>query len=262
MLPADVFNLEYGDLGNPSELWATEDLRNAGFMVFQVNHRLAPPNTLDGQMTDGHAPDQTDDIKRQILAAINDPQCNGSIYLIGGSAGGTLALWVMLDSAAGAVTGWDDTARLHIKAVVSLSGVTKFCDWSNPGNIPMNALMKFENDLDNYVDLADQTDCDHDPEQKLESASPVSLVPTATSCPPVRLYATDGDSVPYVQEDDMFTALQLQFPALDLFKYRMSYQYTDRNHHAYTYWHSINDDLNGGNECVSQQVIEFLQAYP
>ena len=115
MLPPDVFHLEYGDRGVPSELTATYDLQNAGFLVFQVDHRLAPPNTLPGQATDGRAPFQTDDIKRQILAALADHQCNGSIYLVGGSAGGCLALWCALDSATGAVTGWDNNARLKIK---------------------------------------------------------------------------------------------------------------------------------------------------
>jgi pimeloyl-ACP methyl ester carboxylesterase len=261
MLPPDVFKLEYGDRGVPSELWATEDLRDVGFMVFQVDHRLAPPNKLPNQTSDGHAPDQTDDLKRQILAALADPQCNGSIYLVGGSAGGTLALWCALD-AASTVAGWNEAARAHIKAVVSLSGPTDFCDWRNPGNVP--DLMQFENDLDNYVGLPDQTDCDHDPDQKLNHASPAWLVTNGatSSPPPIRLYATNGDSVPYSQEDDMWMALTTQFPALDIFEYRMSYLYTDKNHHAYTYWHSVNDDPIGGNECVSEQVIEFLQANP
>jgi hypothetical protein len=63
---------------------------------FQVDHRLAPPGALHGQIysvnSTGRFPDQTDDIKRQIMAALADSQCNGSIYLVGGSAGGCLAL--------------------------------------------------------------------------------------------------------------------------------------------------------------------------
>ena len=264
MLPPDVFMAEYGFRGVSSELWATEDLRNAGFMVFQVNHRLVT-NKLPGQQTSGEAPAQTDDLKRQILAALADPQCNGSIYLIGGSAGGTLVLWAGLDSAAGAVTGWNESVRAHIKAVVSLSGPTDFCDMdSNPGGIPPNALERFGDILDNYVGLDPGTDCEHDPDQKLNHASPAWLVANGATSnpPPIRLYATNGDSVPYAQENDMFDALDTRFPSLDLKKFRMSYQYEDPNHHAYTYWHSINDDLNGGNECVSQQVINFLQAHP
>ncbi len=100
--------------------------------------------------------------------------------------------------------------------------------------------------------------------RSVNHASPYWLVTNGatSSPPPIRLYTTDGDTVPYAQEDDMYIALHTRFPALDLVKYRMSYKYTDPNHHAYTYWHSVNDDLNGGNECVSQQVINFLQAHP
>ena len=79
------------------------------------------------------------------MAALADSQCNGSIYLVGGSAGGCLALWVMLDSTGVVNSGWNDTARSKIKAVVSLSGPAKLCDWSNPGMIPPDALMQFEN---------------------------------------------------------------------------------------------------------------------
>jgi acetyl esterase/lipase len=257
--------VEYGDHGNMSERWATKDLQDAGFLVFQVDHRLAPPNTLPGQATDGRAPFQTDDLKRHILGALADHQCNGSIYLIGGSAGGTLVLWCALDPAPGNVPQWDEPARAHIKAVVSLSGPTNFCDWNNLGGIPSDALAKFENALDNYVGLPDQTKCDDDPTGKLNHASPAWLVTNGatSSPPPIRLYATNGDSVPYAQEDDMFQALFTRYGVtLDYRKYRMSYQYTDPNHHAFTYWHSINDDPSGGNECVGQQVIEFLQANP
>ncbi len=196
MLPADVFKLEYGDAGTPTERQASYDLQQAGFLVFQVDHRLAPPGQLDGQYlfigSTGRYRDQTDDTKRQILAALADTtNCNGSIYLVGGSAGGTLALWCGLD-AASTVSGWNENARSHIKAVVSLSGPTNFCDLSNPGGIPPDEIEKFENVLDNYVGLPDDTDCDHDPDQKLNHASPAWLVSNGATSnpPPVMLYAT------------------------------------------------------------------------
>src|SRR5947208_16483576 len=90
MLPPDIFKLESADDGVPTERQASYDLQFAGFLVFQVDHRLAPPGALGRQLsTDlGYAPEQTDDLKRQILAALADSQCNGNIYLVGGSAGG------------------------------------------------------------------------------------------------------------------------------------------------------------------------------
>jgi acetyl esterase/lipase len=99
MVPPNIFkNDRIIDAGEPHEARASHDLQFAGFLVFQVETRLAPPGHLPDQVTSdkGYAPKQTDDLKRQILAALADPQCNGSIYLVGGSAGGTLALWCAL----------------------------------------------------------------------------------------------------------------------------------------------------------------------
>jgi acetyl esterase/lipase len=264
ILPPDEFKLEYADAGNPTERQASFDLQYAGFLVFQVDHRLAPPGALANQLPSdkGYAPEQTDDLKRQILAALADTQCNGSIYLVGGSAGGTLVLWCALDPAS-TVSGWDETARAHIKAVVSFSGPTDFCDWSNPGGIPPTALTKFENDLDNYVNLPPQTDCAHDPNGNLEHASPEWLVTNGatTNPPPVMLYATQGDPVPYPQSIDMQNALNIQFPALEVNRYLMNYAYGDQHDHSYKYWHAQNNDPNSDGECVSQEVISFLQSH-
>jgi acetyl esterase/lipase len=136
MVPPNIFkNDMITDDGEIHERHASYDLQQAGFLIFQVETRLAPPGHLLNQLEKGYAPEQTDDLKRQILAAINDSQCNGNIYLVGGSSGGTLALWCALDPATGAVSGWNEAARAHIKAVVSLSGPSQLCDWSNPGNV-------------------------------------------------------------------------------------------------------------------------------
>ena len=223
-----------------------------------MDHRLAPPNKLPGQITDGHPPDQTDDTKRQILAALADPQCNGSVYLVGGSAGACLALWCALDSATGLVPGWNDTVRLTIKAVVSLSGPANLDDWSNPGGISMDDLMRFENNLDNYVGLPDQ---DHT-HATLLAASPVNLITTgaATSSPPVLLYATTKDPVPYAQADDMWIALTTAFgnPPGKFTEYILP---DTTGLHAFNYWHTQNT-LVIPSDCVSHQVITFLQANP
>jgi len=169
MLPPNIFRDDkITDEGEPHEQQASYDLQQQGFLVFQVDTRLAPPGHLPNQLdTDkGYAPEQTDDLKRQILAALNDPlhQCNGNIYLVGGSSGGTLALWCALDPAS-TVSGWDEDTRSHIKAVVSLSGPSQFCDFMDPdGGIPTDVLTDFEHDLENYVHLpyssGSQAPCD------------------------------------------------------------------------------------------------------
>jgi hypothetical protein len=211
----------------------------------------------------GHAPEQTDDLKRQILAAINDPQCNGNIYLVGGSSGGTLALWCALDPAP-TVSGWDETARAHIKAVVSMSGPTKFCDWN--GNVP--DLMEFENDLDNYVGLGNQINCDPSCDWTgtcaLDQASPAWLVShgATSNPPPIRLYATAGDPVPNPQATDMWQALTTQYGfTFDVQLWIMSYQYGTQYDHAFKYWPAKNDATGSDGKCVHDEVITFLQAH-
>jgi acetyl esterase/lipase len=252
MVPPDVFrDANITDEGEWHERRASHDLQFAGFLVFQVETRLAPPGKLLHQpMGDlGHAPEQTDDLKRQILAAINDPQCNGNIYLVGGSAGGTLVLWCALDPAS-TVSGWDETARAHIKGVVSLSGPTDFCDWSPDNNIPANKLTLFENDLDNYVGLDDQTKCTDTMGSLLEQASPVWLVTNGATSnpPPIMLYTTLGDLVPYYDATDMFQALATHYGITG-------------HEHAFHYWHQINDATGSDGLCVSEEVINFLQSH-
>ena len=252
--------------GEWHERRASHDLQFAGFLVFQVETRLAPPGKLPGQtMGDlGHAPEQTDDLKRQILAAINDPQCNGNIYLVGGSAGGTLVLWCALDPAS-TVSGWDETARAHIKGVVSLSGPTDFCDWSDDSHIPTNKLTLFENDLDNYVGLDDQTKCTDNMGSLLEHASPVCLVTNGATSnpPPIMLYTTLGDHVPYYDATDMFQALATHYGITghDFEEWTMTYTYGSGYEHAFHYWHQINDATGSDGLCVSEEVINFLQSH-
>jgi hypothetical protein len=107
-IPPTVF--KNGDaFGVPSQRIATRELAEAGFLVFQVEHRLAPPGKVLHQPShndpaSGRPPQQWDDIKQQILAALADPHCNQKIYLIGGSSGGCHALWCALDPAPGNIT--------------------------------------------------------------------------------------------------------------------------------------------------------------
>ena len=141
------------------------------------------------------------------------------------------------------VTGWDDTVPQKIKAVVSLSGPTQFCDWN--GTVP---LTEFENDLDNYVHLQDQTNCDPSCDWSgncaLDQASPAWLVShgATSSPPPIMLYSTTGDPVPNEQSKDMKTALSLQFPSLDVERWLMTYDYGSAHDHAFKYWPSANND--------------------
>jgi acetyl esterase/lipase len=257
MLPPDIFKLEIKANGTTKERVATRDLTDNGFLVFQIEHRLAPDGLLQdqtmhcsgddctaAQVASGRPPQQTDDVKQQILAALDDTDCNGKIFLIGGSAGGCLALWVALDPAPGNITDWGPDVVAKIKAVVGLSGVY---DLSLRTPQPPQT---FIDDVDNYTNTTEQqADC----AAKQYAVSPISLVAAATPIPPVRLYATEGDSVPPVQATNMKTALQAQ--GVDVQEYTMS-----GSAHAFNYWHMINNQTNPP-ECVSEQVIDFLNAH-
>jgi hypothetical protein len=182
-----------------------------------------------------------------------------------------LALCCALDSAS-TVSGWNEDVRSHIKAVVSLSGPSQLCDWSNPtGDIPIDALGNFECAAVNYVGLECtysveapcDPNCDWVAPCPLDQASPAWLVShgTTSNPPPFRLYATYGDPVPNEQATDMFKNLKGQFPSLDVQRWIMKYTYDTKFDHAYQYWHAANNDTTSDGECVSEEVISFLQAH-
>jgi acetyl esterase/lipase len=237
------------DYGVLSQRYASYDLVQAGFLVFQIDHRLAPDglilhqhahdNTFLG-IASGRPPQQSNDVKQQILAARADPHCNGTIFLIGGSSGGTHALWAALDPNA-TVPNWDATKMP--KAVVGFSGVYDLTLREPMPSPPfLDTIHNYTNSIDNFVGFEAQW-----------SASPMSYVNLATNqTAPARLYATDGDSVPHQQSENMQVALLNQ--GVDVIEYTID----NSNLHAFNYWHTIN---NHTGMCVSTEVIAFLNAH-
>ena len=82
-----------------------EDVSQYGFMGVAIEYRLAPPHTemdtpahpFPGQNDihdDGYYPEQTDDVRDAIVHYRNDPRSNGQVVVIGGSAGGSHALYL------------------------------------------------------------------------------------------------------------------------------------------------------------------------
>jgi len=107
----------------------------------------------------------------------------------------------------------------------------------------------FIDDVNNYTNTTEgEADC----AAKQYGVSPISLVAAATPIPPVRLYATQGDSVPHQQAENMKVALQNQ--GVDVIEYTID----NSNLHAFNYWHTINDHTG---MCVSTEVIAFLNAH-
>jgi acetyl esterase/lipase len=251
-IPPTIFR-EGDAYGVPSQRVATRDLVMAGFLVFQVEHRLAPPGHILHQdrhddPASGRPPEQTDDIKQQVLAALNDQHCNGTLFLIGGSSGGCHALWVALDPAPGNITDWGPDVISHIKAVVSLSGPTNLP--SREGEDP-HIIQNFEVSVENYTNIYDDGDPNWYAEQY--ALSPISLVQNATYIPPTRLFGTLNDTVPHQQGEDMRDALQAK--GADVVFHKVN----DTALHAFNYWHEIDEDDPEG-ECVSAEVIAFLQS--
>jgi hypothetical protein len=98
----------------------------------------------------------------------------------------------------------------------------------------------------------------NNPYPVLEAASPITLVPLATSSPAIMLFGAKSDPVPYQQANKMYTALTTQFgnPPGKFMEYA---PFNDTDLHAFDYWHTYNTEAS---DCVSHQVIHFLQTHP
>ncbi len=241
----------YGDdHGEPHQRMATKDLTDAGFLVFQIEYRLAPDGLLTGQhkhdtttagIASGRPPQQTNDVKQEILAALADSQCNGEIFVIGGSVGH--GLWAALDPNP-SVPFWNSTTLASIKAVVGLSNVCELSLRIYPTG------ETFKSDVKNYTHTSD----DFVGLEYQYSVSPIALVANANNIPPIRLYASlqEGVVIP-AQSEHMRDALLTRDPNADVMLFELM-----GNEHAFNYWHAINDNTG---QCVSAEVISFLNAH-
>jgi acetyl esterase/lipase len=120
-----------GYLSGEMQTSVAQDLSQYGFMGVAIEYRLAPPhipmNTpahpFPGQNDihdDGHYPEQTDNVRAAIVHYRNDPRSNGQVVVIGGSAGGSHALYL----AATGTPGYD----MPDLAVLLSCGVSNLAD--------------------------------------------------------------------------------------------------------------------------------------
>lgn len=126
------------------------------------------------------------------MAAKHDGQCNGTVFVIGGSSGGAHALWTAMDPVAGGVPGWGQSEIPT--AVVGLSGAY---DLSLRQGDDADDLADFVRTIRNYTNTTAP-----DTAQKLadqRSVSAVSRVPlvSVANIPPLRLFNTQFDPMPY-----------------------------------------------------------------
>lgn len=209
-------------MGSPrSADGCAQDLANAGYLAFSIEYRLAPPGTLTGQVSDGRYPQQSDDVKMAVRAALADARCNGQVVAVGGSAGGYHAVY----NAITATKGVD-----RVIAAVSLSGAYDFSDFRPNPNI-----QQYTHDVTNYMGV-DSTDT-----TALRAASPADLV--KADVPPLFLINSQEDPMPFPQLADMTTKLD----SLGVNTYQSLTLPGDA--HAFDYWSS-----------VKTPVIAFLNA--
>ena len=125
-----------------------QDLVCAGFCVFDIQYRLAPPGKVPGQGRDpGRYPEQTDDVAAAVRAARNPAptsvafgRVNGKVGAVGGSAGDSHAAYC----AAAPTLGGD-----QLDAAVLLSGAYDFHDPASL--IDTRCGGQFGADVRNYV---------------------------------------------------------------------------------------------------------------
>jgi acetyl esterase/lipase len=181
-------NFYNGDFTNTQ---TDQDLVCAGFCVFDIEFRLAPPGKVPGQGSDpGHYPEQTDDVATAIRAARSPAptsvafgRVNGKVGAVGGSSGASHAAYC----AAAPTLGGD-----QLDAAVLLSVASDFHD---PASLIDTRCAKpaFGYTVRNYVGCSRGPACDGNG-GLLDVASPYRRFTSSSS--PVFIIASNLDPMP------------------------------------------------------------------
>ena len=257
--------------GDAGPLNVAEDLGNAGFLGLAVEYRLAPPHDQMDSPThpspgqndvkpvdDGHYPEQTDDIQLAIRTARADPRCDGRVYCVGGSAGGSHALYMAATGAAG-----DDRPDL----AVGCSGVYNMSDLSFIGQpcdevstCPHSACANYLGIPDDYPnftpgDLA-----------ALATASPTTYL-TSNTCPIFVMHSSiDGVGIPetfdlLIEKMVSVGLTESTSNVPEVGKYKQALIPVLSYAHAFEYWYLPFDGI-PGHTTVGTTVINWLQGWP
>ncbi len=225
------------------------DLKNAGFLVFGINYRLAWPGLIPGQAehdtdpTSGRPPEQSNDMKQHVLSARTDLRGNGTVVVVGASSGGSHGVWVATDAASEGGLGWVRGDR--VDAAASLSGPYDYSkiDPTNPDNGPFELVKEFRQVVLNYTNLT-RYETGH-----LYALSPVALV-TNDDVKPLLLLDSTNDTQPAPQRTAMTDALTSH--GVTNFQ---SFTPQGSTGHAFEYW-TETDPVTG--HTIGQDVIDFL----
>jgi hypothetical protein len=207
---------------------------------------------------EGHYPEQTDDVQLAIRTARADPRCDGRVYCVGGSAGGSHALYMAATGTAG-----DDRPDL----AVGCSGVYNMYDPSfidqvcnDDSTCPHSACTNYLGIPDDYPNFTQQDIA------ALAAASPVTYL-TADTCPIFVMHSTiDGIGIP-----ETFDLLVQKMIAVGLTestsmvpeagRYKQVIIPVQVYAHAFEYWYYPIDGV-AGDPTVGETVISWLQAGP
>jgi len=234
-------------------------LAESGYYVAVPTYRLAPWGLITGQPChqdsdlSGRPPEQTNDIKHEVIALRGDSHCNGKIGAVGGSGGGAWATWVALDTnnSGNVYPFWHSSDR--VDCAVSISGAYEFDD-RTPEDYPSGTdpLPNFAANVENYTNSNNPV--------TQHGYSPVTLV--TSSARPLFLINSLHDSMPYHQIVDMICALESvglseangDFQSLTI-------QGNDHSFSIWFDWDGVTPVGDGPSKTVGTDAIEFLDAH-
>ncbi len=241
---------------------AAMDLAAKGYYVAVADYELAPcaviptehchDGTSDG-IAAGRWPIQWQDVEAEVKALRSDAtHCNGRVGVLGGSAGGTHAVWAAIDTVSS--SGWPNwTAADRADCAVSLSGAYDFSDRTaeHYPNIFPDPLPSFTFDVENYTNTGNLST------QKADS--PVARVTAYDSdtFKPLYLINSRYDTMPYHQIVDMICALQTAGVPDTAYQ---TLTIPSSVEHEFAYWDSW-DGVSDPPKNVSDDVIAFLDAH-
>ena len=236
---------------------AGSDLSAAGFLCFAITYRLdiglilGQPAIFNGRRTGVAGPtsdihDQSDDVKTAIRAARADPNCNGKVYGVGGSAGGCHVLFAAVTGTLG-----DDKPD----AAVGLSGTYDGTDFPEG----TTRISPFKFDWLTYVDVPVVADPPPSSIDSIINASPAWQ--SISDVPPILLVASQNDPMPSNQIPDMVSALQnagvptfTDWPVLSDYQKNVN----PGNAHSFNNW--LMPVASDSAELVRDEVIAFFDS--
>jgi acetyl esterase/lipase len=244
-----------------------QDIADAGYYVVSIDYELAPCSLIHNQIChrpsadpDGHSgrpPEQTDAVENAVRALRADTtHCNGKVGVVGGSAGGSHAIFVSINKTPtpGGVwphwfaNGHDDRPD----CAVGLSGAYDLSD-RTPENYGTytDPLPMFTANVENYTnshDLAYQ-----------KSVSPVALTIDPDDFKPLLLINSQYDQMPYHQIVDMVCALESAGVSEDDYQ---AITVPDTDDHSWATWDDWDHIERLGPELtIGSDVISFLDAH-